>query len=217
MDLEIGVIKKRNEPAFPAPWTVLASDQFASRIARRYAASELTVSRAELALAHQSLGEVDYFKNVHVNVAPQVHVHEHLSFRAAPREIATGSRGAPPASVEKFYERVFSRQERVTLFAAAGETTGAHREEIRPLAGFSAMHPEPVERTVRAALAEERTARPDSPHVSDSDSGWGTPITPPASPKPLTLPAAEVKRVAEQVIREIDHRITARRERMGRR
>lgn len=216
MNLEIGVIEKQSEPAFPPPGTVAASNEFASRVAGQYLPGELTVSRAELALAYDTGGDVNHFGDTNVNVSPRFSVDHHYLFAPVRREIAAGHGGAPEAHVERLYQRLFSRQERVKLFAA-GEPGRRGQNEIQPLAGFSMMHPEPVERTVRATSSEDRAAKPVLRPGENSDFGWGTPITPPVAQKPVTLAAAEVKRVTEQVIREIDHRILARRERMGRR
>jgi hypothetical protein len=228
MNLEIGVIQKRGGPAFAAPWTVAASEQFASRIAQRYLARGLTVSRAELALAYQTPGEVHHFQDTQVNISPQFSLHEHHLFAPVRREIEAGAR---EARVEKLYERLFSRQERITSFTPPGappvgfnskmrdsiRDRGGNRQGTPPLTGFLTAGPEAVERIVGDAPLQGRAAKPASPQTPDSDSGWGTPIAPVATPKAFTLPAAEVKRVTEQVIREIDHRIVARKERMGRR
>src|ERR1035437_8172363 len=113
MKFEIGVIQKRSKPAFPMPGTVAASDQFVRRIAERYLDNELTVSRAELALAYRAPGEVNYFQDAHLNVSPQVSFHDHYSFAPVQRErVAHRMR-----EEARLFERLFSRQERVASFA----------------------------------------------------------------------------------------------------
>ena len=46
---------------------------------------------------------------------------------------------------------------------------------------------------------------------------WGTRLPLAVEAKPMVLAAPEVKRVAEQVMQEIQHRVIAQRERVGRR
>jgi hypothetical protein len=227
MNLEIGVIEKRSEPAFAVPWTVTASDGFAASIAGRYLGNERTVSRAELALAYQTPGEVHFSQEAQIHIAPQVHWREQFLFAPVRREVVHQSTSAAARQVTRLYERLFSRQERVMSFGpsfanapASGafeKTTEVRQAEMRPLAEFSSRPVAPVERIVRESARPVEVRQTASPRGADSDSGWGTPLAPPAAPAPVSLPAAEVKRVTEQVIREIDHRIVARRERLERR
>jgi hypothetical protein len=229
MNLNIGVIQKRSEPAFPSPRTVAAADEFASRIARRYLAGELTVSRAELALAYQFPDEINHFQESHLHIATQVTLHDHGFFAPVRREMAVASespRETGGTQVTKLFERLFSRRARVASLQPNAPAIPPHdrsqrdQRDQRPLPGFAMAAPEPVARILRAVAPEpslDRAAKPAATSAPAPDPGWGSPISLPAASKPFTLPAAEVKRVTEQVIREIDHRIIARRERMGKR
>jgi hypothetical protein len=242
MNTDIGVIQKRSEPAHKLPRTIAMAESFAERIACRFLPSQLSVSRAELALAYEAPDQVSYYQNARVEIRPSVNIHDDFWFQQAPREVAVGlpgrqssrearsgggiASGFGETQAAALFERLFSRHKRVAALAPSllqNQTLPADRK-ANQFATDSARRTEPVERIVSrpaASRPEESGVRTErSNHVAPSaaaDPGWGSPSIPAPAMKPFTLPPGEVKRVTEQVIREIDHRIIARRERMGRR
>ncbi len=76
----------------------------------------------------------------------------------------------------------------------------------------------PVTRVFQRFAAQPAAAAHAKPIAEEDRS---TPRTPTAWParrnEPFKLPSPEIERVAEQVIRTIDRRVVAQRERMGRR
>ena len=223
---QIGVVQKRG-PESKSPRTIAALDAFASQIARAYLPSRLTISRAELALTYGVLEAVENHQHAHIEISSSVSFHEHFSFASrralAGRESAAAAQRRPgfgEAQAISLFERLFSRRKRIAEF---NDSTPQRRTPTRDLTAtrflapdFPAAPPERVHRILpRLVRAEHPEA--DAPSEKTAENGWGSPVTPPASPKPITLPPAEVKRVTDEVIRAIDHRIIARRERMGRR
>lgn len=216
MKLAIGAIEKRIGPAFAPPRSVAASHDFIRRLTLRYLARPLTVSRAELALAYPPPREINYHQHPHLTASLQVNIDDH--FAPVPREMVIAPELVEQArepQVSKLFKRLFSRYTRAVAFPSSAmqptpRTTIAAGKPQLP--GFSpSTTPEPVARILRASAQET------SPQSPTTDPGWGTPFTPVPAPKPFTLPISEVKRVTDEVIREIDHRIIARRERFGRR
>ena len=242
MNRDIGVIR----PVVPrarVPRTIASAAAFAQAIAQRYAPQAVMVTRADLALAWQAPDEINYFTAApRIEIAPVVTVQERNVFVSAAREVAAvpeaAQAGFGEAEASALFARLFSRQARVATFAAgpppappAGATFASGLAHA-PSAGvapdpFFASPREPLE---RAAVVERSLPHPvvdddapvrleaaRRPEIVHRDDDWGTrPVLPP-EPKPVTLPAPEIRRVAEQVMREIDHRITARRERLGKR
>jgi hypothetical protein len=225
MILEIGVIQKRTRPLWPAPGTVAAADAFAETVALKYAASRITASGVELALAYEPPRQANYFQNgSQIDVFPVVNIHARGAVGGTVREPvksrAALSSGYGQAQAEALFERLFSRHARVAAFASNSSPQAARPNDlIAPIirkAGATGS-PASIERVLpRAALAEATTQSP-APARRDAvrDPGWGTPFSSPAQPAPVSLPAPEIRRVADQVMRELDHRLVARRERMG--
>lgn len=226
MDWTIGVIEKQGVFAWPALETVAAAEAFIEAIAGRYGARPITASRVELALAYESPAQHNYFQSgPQVDISPGVTIHERRTFAGIVREIAATaerSEGYGEAQAAALFERLFSRRTRVEALVAPREASLPHDPAIlaRPAIRAS-LRPEVVERIVpraraidkSSATAESSATIPPAANVV----GWGTPAAFTEPPKPVTLPAPEVKRVAEQVMHEIDRRIIARRERMGKR
>ena len=226
MNSGLGVIQKRSEPAYRPPGTIAALGVFARRIAYAYLPVELTISRVELALAYGVPEQIENHRHAHMDIAPSFNFHDHFSF-AAPRKLASNSQraaGLGEAQAAALFERLFSRHKRVVAFAPGAPQGSAIRSgdyARKRTLDFPAATGEHVERTLPRFVTTEseesarRRGKTTTPRTPEIDSGWGSPLTP--APKSFTLPPAEVKRVTDEVIREIDHRIIARRERMGRR
>lgn len=227
MDVSIGVIRKQSVPAAAPLGTVAAAEAFASRIASCYLPARFSASRAELALAYEPAPQVNYFQSAQVDVAPSVTIHDHHAFAAVPRQTAVANgeaQGFGEAQAAALFERLFSRHKRTASFAEKGmpvEPAPAGSPGTQPIPSFPVDLSRAVERILpRPATADRPSARAKEPRLFDggnSDAGWGTRAILPATPKPFTLAEPEVKRVADQVMREIDHRVIARRERMGKR
>jgi hypothetical protein len=258
MNPEIGVIQREQIQADRAPGTVVATEAFTAAVAERYTPRAVTVSCADLALAWEPPAEINYFHNSpRIEISPTVNIEDRYVFAAASKDLS-GTPAAPAGSREAaasaLFERVFSRQIRVTAFEPppradrlrepgrrAFETPprpdGVERIVHHATAGekpfASPMSAEPA-RSVPAAVREtdwEASTPASSPAArevawgtaapasssSAGEVGWGSPFAFKESLKPVTLAAPEIKRVAEQVMREIDRRVVARRERMGRR
>jgi hypothetical protein len=227
MNLDIGVIQKDRIPVRSVPKSVSALQSFATAVAQRYAPHAVMVSHADLALAfHPSAGDNYFFSAPRLEVAANLTLQERsLATTSAASESArsfsTSSRYGD-AEAGALFERLFSRHTRVAAFPAQSETA-RQRDPIllsqEPVA--ASLRPEVVARAMPRAAATARAGTPaesiTTPPSTTRDPGWGTPIALHHAPPPLTLPAPEIKRVADQVMREIDHRIVARRERMGKR
>jgi hypothetical protein len=225
VNADIGVIQKRREAGFSAPRTIAAADAFAMRIARSYLPSELTISRAELALAYGASDQINNSHTTRVEISPSISLHDHFSLAAAPRETAAVRQPTPgvsDAQAAALFERLFSRHKRVAAFpdsALPGRAPSRDPIGQQPV-DFRDVTIERVERTLPrpAGRGQSVTSSDQKLQTAVAETRWGSPLTPPAAtPKPFTLPPGEVKRVTDEVIREIDHRIIARRERMGRR
>jgi hypothetical protein len=230
MDWTIGVVEEHEAFAWPDLRTVAAAHAFTEALASRYAALTFTASRGELALAYDAPAQ---FNNFHshfhggpeITVSPAVNIHEERAFAVISREIAaTGepTEGYGEAQAAALFERLFSRRARVEAFSPPRETARPGDPVLSAKATLATIpQSDDVERIVsRATSVDKVSARVEGSSATAAaarDSGWGTPAAFPEAPKPATLPAPEVKRVAEQVMREIDRRMIARRERMGKR
>jgi hypothetical protein len=229
MNLDIGVIRPV-VPRSQMPWTIGSAAAFAAAIAQRYAPQAVMVTRADLAVAWQAPDQVTYATAAQrIDIAPTVTVEEHNNvFIQAARDVAAASGveqvNFGEAEASALFARLFSRQGRVATFAAAAAAAPLAAASANPfvvgprdLVESAAA----VERSLPLAPMDgDRPMRHDPvsrPHIVHRDDGWGTPPMLPPEPKPITLPAPEIRRVAEQVMREIDHHITAHRERLGKR
>jgi hypothetical protein len=133
---------------------------------------------------------------------------------------------ASPSLYEEFnvpnaaFERALERVERVetVLSPQAPSKEMSQFPALQARLAFSAA--QPVERVVsapRRAVAEPAHKPPPTTTHPQLESHTLPKLEWPAAPKPSMLPEPEVARVAEQVIRAIDRRALAQRERMGRR
>lgn len=228
MNLDIGVIRPV-VPRSQMPRTIGSAAAFAAAIAQRYAPQAVMVTHADLAVAWQVPDQVNYVAAApRIDIAPTVTVEEHNVFIQAARDVAAASGTEQvsfgEAEASALFARLFSRQGRVATFAAAAVPAPLAAASANP---FVVGPRDPVESVAaverslpQAPVDEDRPMRHDPvsrPHIVHRDDGWGTPPMLPPEPKPITLPAPEIRRVAEQVMREIDHHITARRERLGKR
>jgi len=224
VNADIGVIQKRRKAGFCAPRTIAAADAFAMRIARSYLPSELTISRAELALAYGASDQINTSHTTRVEISPSISIQDYFSLGGAPKEtlgVQRKARRFGEADAAALFERLLSRRKREAAFASGAPSDLREKRYLTP--DLPVAQTERLERIVRLPAAPQEAesiaprGKPITPLTANVDSGWGSPITVPATPKPFTLPPGEVKRVTDEVIREIDHRIIARRERMGRR
>jgi hypothetical protein len=224
MQVNIGVIRKQNVTAAQPPPTVRMAEHFAGRIAGRYLPREFTTSRADLALAYEPPAQVNYFQDSRADIATSINLHQHTSFAAMPRDIAPRVRGRDNFGEEQaaaLFARLFSRHNRVAAFGGSQPPVvqRADSSAAGAMSNVPAMGVKAVGRVLPCKAASEKPAvrgrEIKAIDLPGSDDGWGTrPITP-APLRPFTLPDPEVKRVADQVMREIDHRLVAGRERWG--
>jgi hypothetical protein len=183
---------------------------FAARLARRHAAEVMTASRADLVLARRPEGYVSHF-----HTAPRIEVFTAVpTTLVAPQSIADGF-GEVEASA--LFQRLFARGTRISTLASPSESSIPARSNSREWLPRSSV----VERILpRPTVRENAPTASASAHASRQpvrEQEWGARPIPSAEVKPITLAAPEVRRVADQVLREIDHRIVAQRERSGRR
>lgn len=218
MNWAAGVIDKTMRPDRPVP-TVSATAAFAAGLAGRYQARPVT-SRVELALAYDAPAQLNTFQHSSpVSIGVNAIVEQ--AFTRVQREIAAAPPGSEfgAAQAENLFERLFSRRTRTPRFAAAREPETKRETSLAStLRTITASERVTVERVFpRSHIA----AAPPAPEVAARPPAQSRewPSSPSSSmpPKPVILAPPEIKRVAEQVIREIDHRIIAHRERMGRR
>jgi len=226
MDWSIGVVKQHEMFVWPALKTVAAVEAFAEALADRYAAQPITASRVELALAYEAPAQVNYFQGgPEVGISPVVTINEQHIFAGIAREMAANTErfeGYSEAQAAALFERLFSRRVRVAAFVPPRETAQPRDPATREMRVIETpSRPDVVERILPRAMVAGKSSvfAETTPAVPPSarDTGWGTPVTFPETPKPVILPAPEIKRVAEQVMRELDRRVIASRERMGKR
>ncbi len=223
MNTAIGVIRRQQSTAQQAPGGTASAAAFWETMTGRYGSSAVTVSGADLALAWDPVSEVHHHhQSVRAWTLPAISFGQQNTFVAAPREFAVESAGARygDAEASALFGRLFSRHTRVAAFDGPGGTAPDGQTAERQRAA-AAQAPESVERVLsrpRAAAEPAVTIERAMPLPSSAgDTGWGTPVPFAESAKPVSLPAPEIRRVADQVMREIDNRLTARRERTGRR
>lgn len=228
MNLSIGVINREDAPAQHTPRTVTGAEAFAAAVAQRYMVSFATALRAELAFAWQPPGEINYFHDSpRINISPTLIIQEWQKFAGVSKVLARTQEtadGYGEAEASALFRRLFSRQMRVAAFVSPrGPETAVAINSDPAFAG-------PLDNLRRAAVVERALPRPaatddfsapteGAPLVQPSarEMEWASRPMFPSEPKPITLPAPEIRRVTEQVMREIDHRIVARRERLGKR
>jgi hypothetical protein len=228
MNTEIGVIRAQESVAKHAPLTIAEATEFTAELAERYAPQSVMVSRADLALAWEPPAAIDYYHDApQIAISPSVTIEETYLFSGVTRELAAAAEDGGrygESEARALFERLFARHTRVASFLSfpvteAGQTLAPGMPPVRPTAGEPRA--QAVERTLPgtvpenappARMGEDAKARPEV-----RDMGWGSRPLLLAEPKPVVLAAPEVRRVAEQVMREINHRVIAQRERMRRR
>jgi hypothetical protein len=224
----IGIIEEQKSIARSWPQTVAAVAEFADCLVERCAPSRIIASQADLALACEPPAEINiYYDEPQLRVAPSITVDRRSSFAEIPRELPTaGQRGERFGEREAraLFDRLFMRQTRVSsLPSFAAQKTQTHSmPEFPALQRADRMSAAvPVVRVLPKAQAISLKEVPgEGRHTSRNEAvekDWGTRLTLPVEPKPVVLAAPEVKRVAEQVMQEIQHRVIAQRERVGRR
>ena len=224
MDWRIGVIGRREQAAVGAPPTVAAVVAFAASVMARHAPQTMYADHLDMALARPSdASQVNHFHaGPRIGLSAELTVHDHALFPQTTQVMAAPRRqgaGFGEAETRALFERLFSRRARLS---ALDERRAPPPPDVLAKAPSASVEPSSrVERVLpRPAAppaAPEAAGPPPRIDPATVASDWGAPIPPPAQPKPVVLAAPEIRRVANQVIREIDHRISARRERMGER
>jgi hypothetical protein len=224
----IGVIDEQKSVASLWPQTVAAVAEFADSVAERSAPGRLMVSQADLALACEPPTEINvYYGEPQLRFTPSITVDGRSSFAQIPKELsAAGQRGERFGEREAraLFDRLFTRQTRVSIL----ESFVTPKAKTRNMAEFPALlrtdrssSAEPVARVLpkapAIALKEVSGEVGHAPRMEAVEKEWGTRMPSPVEAKPVVLAAPEVKRVAEQVMQEIQHRVIAQRERVGRR
>jgi hypothetical protein len=139
---------------------------------------------------------------------------------AAPAPVAAASSQRSPDLVT----RIIARERRVESAATIHsllERVVRGRDRAEPCAPIPARPAPAVPMIVRlpaAPAAPGEASRPGPPSHTDV-ADWGVPTMPPrltAVPAPIPLNPTELNRLTDQVVRAIDHRFTAHRERHGR-
>jgi hypothetical protein len=213
----IGMIEEQRSIASSWPHTVAAMARFAEGFGERRAPGRMIASQADLALAYSPAAEINYFYgDPQLRFAPSITVDRQSGFAQSARMLSDdGQRGERFGEREAraLFDRLLTRQTRVSSlpsFVAA-------KAQTRSLPEMHADHVARVlPKTTIAApeISEEggRAARRDA-----VEKGWGTPLALPVEARPVVLAAPEVRRVAEQVMQQIQDRVIAQRERVGRR
>jgi hypothetical protein len=225
---EIGVIGRQNSVARRAPLTITAVEEFAVGMAQRYVPQTLMASQADLAVACEPPAEVNYYQAApHVSISPALTFPTASFFSEATRDLGAAVQRVPrygEREARALFERLFSRHARIASFLSfhSPEARKIPPPELPSLqSGDSAAGARPVERVLpevkieKASQDAPQESHPPSHEFSDKDRGSRPLLA--AESKPVVLAAPEVRRVAEQVMREINHRVTAQRERLGRR
>ena len=212
------MIEKGSAFSWTLPPVAAAACQFNEQLAQRYAPQSLIASSAHLALEWAQAAQTNFFReDLHFDYSPS------FTFQAS--HSGLDSKSAVPGKEEFgvkqagiLFERLFRSRQRRSAFDAMAAPANPLSTSTSP-----AALPIKVERVLpKRPVALEATARkPVSERAEDltpaTVAGWGTPVNLPSAPQTFTLPPPEVRRVADRVLREMDRRLTASRERMGRR
>jgi len=210
MAMHMGIIPPQEVPAARVPPTVAAVAAFAARLARRHRAEAVSISRADRALASRPAGNVGHF-----HAGPRIGVFTAVSTTLpGPLRNADGFGEAQAAAL---FQRLLSRSTRVPTVASRAEppvhSRATSRDRLPRLGAVERILPRSPTRDTAVTMAA--SSHPSQQPVREQP--WGSRCIPSAEAKPITLAAPEVRRVADQVILEIDHRLAAQRERLGRR
>jgi hypothetical protein len=221
MDWRIGVIKRREGVTAGAPPTVRAAAAFAAAVRARHAPRTLCADHLDMALPRPEAAQVS-----HVHAGPRIGLTAELTFnhhallQGMPQAGAASRRqgaGFGEAQARALFERLFSRHARIS---ALDERRAPPLPDI-PAKGPTTLAAAPgrAERVLPRPPATPVAAAPTAPAPGTEKATvaaeWGAPFSATAQPKQVVLAPSEMRRVADQVIREIDHRISARRERLG--
>jgi hypothetical protein len=224
----IGIIDEQKSIARSWPQTVAAVSQFADCVAERCAPGRMIASQADLAMACEPVTEINvYYGEPQFRFVPSIAVDRRSTFAEIPREVpGVGQRAERFGEREAraLFDRLFTRRTKVSSL----EPFAAPNAQTRSMAEFPALQRAdrsssaiPVARILpKAAAIELKEASGEGGRTSRIEAvekEWGTRLTLPVEAKPVVLAAPEVKRVAEQVMQEIQHRVIAQRERVGRR
>jgi hypothetical protein len=228
LDSKIGIIDEQKSIARPWPKTVAAAAQFAGCVAEHCVPGRIIASRADLALAGEPPAEINiHYSEPQLRFAPSITLGRRSSFAQVAREFPTaGQRGERfgERDAQALFDRLFTRQTRVSSL----EASAAPKAPTRSMAEFPVLQhgdlgagAAPVARVLpKAPPIELKEGLGESAHslrMEAVEKEWGTRLPSPVEAKPVVLAAPEVKRVAEQVMQEIQHRVIAQRERVGRR
>jgi hypothetical protein len=228
MNTVVGVVRAQESVAAYPPSTIAEAAEFTAGLAERYAPRSVMASRADLAVAWEPPAEINYYQDApQVSVSPSVTIEETRVFSRVTRDLVDASeevRRFGESEARALFERLFSRRARVAPFLSPPVPAG--RQILAPgMPPARTMDVESRAQAVERTLA--RTVPPSTLPASRGDApegrpdvremAWGSRPLPPAEPKSMVLDAPEVRRVAEQVMREIDHRVIAQRERTRRR
>jgi len=223
-DWKIGAFRQREAHAWHFLQTVMSTENFLTSVTERNSARNVTASHVEMALAHLPSSQANYFQATsQLDVAANLAVHKQNLYPVIVRDRSSldesGERYSD-AKAAALFEKLFSRRTRISSPVSTQVTRVQEARVNRPVLKTS-DHLEPMQQAVVSDRSSNgNLVRVSSTHESPAtklDSGWGTPAVFPRAAISPTLPPNEVKRVAEQVIREIDRRVVANRERMGRR
>lgn len=222
MDFSIGVIERGDIPARAVPATVTDTSAFASSLANRYGSRAFVASGADLALAWEAPASVNhYYGSRRVEISPEVKIEENYTFAGPAHDAVVRDVIAPfdEARASALFERLFTRRVRFAPFDSPGDSAPVSTPPQKLLPPMLEQRVSVMERVMPTHHAAERPANAIAPAPampSKGDAGWGTPLPARDTAQPLSLAAPEIRRVADQVMREIDHRARAHRERTGR-
>jgi len=224
----IGMIDEQRSIASSWPQTVAAVARFAEGFAERCAPGRMIASQADIALACAPPAEINYYYgDPQLRFAPSITVDRRSGIAESARALPDGGRRGErfgEREARALFDRLFTRQTRVSslpTFATAKAQTRSLPEFPAVLRGDRASSAVPVARVLPKAAAivgAEISKEGGTPsRMEGVDKGWGTPLALPVEAKPVVLAAPEVRRVAEQVMQQIQDRVIAQRERVGRR
>jgi hypothetical protein len=219
----IGALRQPEPHVWRVMKTVMSTQDFVTSVIERHSAQNVTASHVEMALAQLSSSQANYFKAIsQLDVAANLAFHEQTLYpvvRDRSSNVESSERYSD-AKAAALFEKLFSRRSRISA-PVSTEVTRVHEARGNSPAPKMPDH----FKLVQQERASDRCfngnlVRVGSTHESPApklDSGWGTPAVFPQATVSPALPPNEVRRVADQVIREIDRRVVANRERMGRR
>jgi hypothetical protein len=224
MNLFTGVIARRAAKTAFIPAGARAAAALAVALTRRHDRQPF-VARADFALARPA-----FFTTLLNQHFPRISLAQNLTLRhqslfpPAAKTLpqnpsATARFGAAEASA--LFQNFLARQARVSALVPTTATpfasaTAAQTPSLQQQTALKIPRELPKRARQPQDSAPSITAAMPPPALREQDFG-GPRLVPPPPPPPTILPAPEIKRVAAQVMHEIEHRLTANRERLGRR